>query len=158
VEAPSPEQFRDAMTRLPTGVTIVTATGPDGPAGATANAVTSLSLHPPLMLACLDRGSRTLTVVRESGRFGISVLAASQPELARAFSTKAPHADKWHEVPHSDRDGVPILDGAVAWIACRLHALHDGGDHEIAVGEVVGVGGAGCDPLVFFGGEYRPLG
>jgi 3-hydroxy-9,10-secoandrosta-1,3,5(10)-triene-9,17-dione monooxygenase reductase component len=146
------------MTGLPTGVTIVTATGADGPAGATANAVTSLSLEPPLMLACLDRGSRTLTAVRETGTFGVNVLAAGQAELARAFSTKAPHAQKWHEVPYAERDGVPVLDGAVAWIACRLRALHDGGDHEIAVGEVFDLGGEGGEPLVFYGGEYRPLG
>lgn len=158
VSAPTPDQFRNAMTRLPTGVTIVTATGPDGPAGATANAVTSLSLEPPLMLACLDRGSRTLTALRETGRFGISVLASGQQHLADGFSTKAEHVEKWREVDYSERDGVPLLDGAVAWIACRLHALHDGGDHEIAIGEVFDLGGDGGDPLVFFGGTYRPLG
>lgn len=146
------------MGRLPTGVTIVTASGPDGPAGATANAVTSLSLDPPLMLACLDRGSRTLTVLRETGRFGISVLSAHQQALARAFASKASHAEKWSQVPYSERDGVPILDGTVAWIACRLDGLHDGGDHEIAVGRVFDLGGEGGEPLVFWGGEYRPLG
>jgi flavin reductase (DIM6/NTAB) family NADH-FMN oxidoreductase RutF len=145
------------MTRLPTGVTIVTAIGPDGPAGATANAVTSLSLEPPLILACLDRGSRTLTAVRETGSFGISVLAAGHAELARGFATKAPHSEKFRDVSHVERDGVPLIDGAVAWVACRLHALHDGGDHEIAVGEVFDLGGDGGDPLVFFDGEYRPL-
>ena len=80
---------------LPTAVTIVTAIGPRGPAGATANAVTSLSLDPPLMLACLDRGSRTLEVVRESGAFGVSVLGAGQEALARAFASKAPHTENW---------------------------------------------------------------
>ncbi len=55
------------------------------------------------------------------------------------------------------RDGVPVVDGAVAWVACRLRALHDGGDHEIAVGEVFDLGGEGGDPLVFHRGEYRPL-
>ena len=52
---------------------------------------------------------------------------------------------------------MPLIDGAVAWIACRLLSLHDGGDHEIAVGEILDLGGDGGDPLVFFGGEYRPL-
>jgi 3-hydroxy-9,10-secoandrosta-1,3,5(10)-triene-9,17-dione monooxygenase reductase component len=155
--APTPDQFRDAMAQLPTGVTIVSATGAEGPAGATANAVTSLSLDPPLMLACLDRGSRTLTRVREAGRFGISVLAADQAELARGFATKAPHSEKFRDVSHVERAGVPLIDGAVAWIACRLRSLHDGGDHEIAVGEVLDLGGDGGDPLVFFGGAYRPL-
>ncbi|MQA73056.1 MAG: flavin reductase [Solirubrobacterales bacterium] len=157
MDAPSPDEFRCAMARLPTGVTIVSAGGPQGPAGATANAVTSLSLDPPLVLACLDRGSRTLTVVRETGAFGVSVLAAGQGDLARAFASKASHAEKFREVAFEQRAGVPILDGAVAWVACRLRDAHDGGDHEIAVGEALELGADGGDPLVFFGGGYRPL-
>ena len=138
-------------------MTIVTAAGPQGPAGATANAVTSLSLDPPLMLACLDRGSRTLEIVRSSGAFGVSVLGAGQEALARAFASKAPHTEKFREVGYSEREGVPILDGAIAWVACRLLELHPGGDHEIAVGDVLAVGAGGGDPLVFVGGGYRPL-
>lgn len=142
---------------MPTAVTVVSARGAAGPAGATANAVASLSLDPPLMLACLDRGSRTLTVVRESGRFGVSVLAASQAELARGFASKATHTEKWRQVAHREHEGVPVLDHAVAWIACELRALHAGGDHEIAVGEIVAIGGRGGDPLLYHGGAYRPL-
>ncbi len=145
------------MAALPTGVTIVTATGSRGPAGATANAVSSLSLDPPLLLACLDRGSRTLAVVRETGRFGVSVLGADQAVLARAFASKASHAEKFREVAFTERAGVPILDGAVAWVGCSLRALHEGGDHEIAVGDVIELGAAGGDPLIFFAGNYRAL-
>jgi flavin reductase (DIM6/NTAB) family NADH-FMN oxidoreductase RutF len=153
-----PDDFRRAMSLVPTAVTIVTAQGSEGPAGATANAVASLSLEPPLMLACLDRGSRTLVTVREAGAFGISVLAADQEALARGFASKAPHAEKFRDVSHVEREGVPLIDGAVAWIACRLRDLHDGGDHEIAIGEVISVGAEGGDPLMFFAGGYRPLG
>ena len=71
-------------------MTVVTATGSQGPSGATANAVTSLSLDPPLMLACLDRGSRTLDAVRAAGHFGVNGLAAAQEELALRFSSKDP--------------------------------------------------------------------
>jgi 3-hydroxy-9,10-secoandrosta-1,3,5(10)-triene-9,17-dione monooxygenase reductase component len=155
--APSTDEFRRVMSLVPTSVTIVTARGPAGPAGATANAVASLSLEPPLMLACLDRGSRTLDALREAGAFGISVLSARQESLAREFATKAPHAEKFRDVSHVERAGVPLIDGAVAWIACRLTALHDGGDHELAIGEVLEVGGEGGEPLVFFAGGYRPL-
>jgi flavin reductase (DIM6/NTAB) family NADH-FMN oxidoreductase RutF len=157
VTAPTPDQLRNAMALAPTAVTIVTATGEHGPAGATANAVTSLSLDPPLILACLDQGSRTLEVVRAGGAFGVSVLAAGQEQLARAFASKAPHTEKFREVAFSEREGVPILDGAVAWVACSLRDLHPGGDHEIAIGDVLAVGGAGGDPLVFYAGVYRPL-
>lgn len=145
------------MALAPTAVTVVTAAGEGDPAGATANAVTSLSLDPPLMLACLDRGSRTLDVVRAAGSFGVSMLAAGQEPLARAFASKAPHTEKFREVGWSEREGVPILDGAIAWVACSLRELHPGGDHEIAVGDVVAAGGDGGDPLVFYAGTYRPL-
>src|SRR5215208_3163388 len=96
--AVSPEQFRAALGAYATGVTVVTAIGPAGPSGATANAVTSLSLDPPMMLACLDRGSRTLTSVREQGRFGVNALAAGQEDLARRFAEKNPEAQKWEGV------------------------------------------------------------
>ena len=145
------------MALAPTAVTIVTTSGPEGPAGATANAVTSLSLDPPLILACLDRGSRTLELVRTSRAFGISVLAAGQEGLARAFASKAPHTEKFREVAYQGRRGIPILDGTVAWVTCALRELHPGGDHEIAVGEVLDLGGEGGNPLVFWGGAYRPL-
>ena len=156
--APSTDEFRRVMSLVPTAVTIVTARGPAGPAGATANAVASLSLEPPLMLACLDRGSRTLDAVREAGAFGISVLSAGQESLAREFATKAPHSEKFRDVSHAERSGVPMIDGAVAWIVCRLRDLHDGGDHELAIGEVLEAGASDGEPLVFHAGEYRPLG
>src|SRR3954449_8345175 len=98
----TPEQFRDALGAYATGVTVVTAIGPNGPSGATANAVTSLSLDPPMMLACLDRGSRTLTSVRAQGLFGVNALAAGQEELARRFSGKDPESAKWVGVEWSE--------------------------------------------------------
>ena len=146
------------MAVLPTAVTIVTARGEAGPAGATANAVVSLSLDPPLMLACLDRGSRTLEALREAGAFGISVLAAGQASLAREFATKVPHSEKFRDVSHAEREGVPMIDGAAAWIVCRLRELHDGGDHEIAIGEVLSLAvNEEAAPLAFHHGEYRAL-
>jgi flavin reductase (DIM6/NTAB) family NADH-FMN oxidoreductase RutF len=157
VSVPTSEQLREAMGVLPSAVSIVTAHGPDGPAGATANAVTSLSLDPPLMLACLDRRSRTLEIVRGAGAFGVSYLAGDQEPLARGFATKAPHTEKFREVAFSDRAGVPILDGALVWVACRIAEVHPGGDHEIFVGEVVELGWHGGDPLLFHRGGYLPL-
>lgn len=158
VTPPTPEYFRSAMGALPTGVTIVTATGEQGPAGATANAVCSLSLDPPLMLACLDRGSRTLDVLRAHGRFGISVLAVHQEPIARAFASKAPHTEKFREVAVAEHATVPILAESAAWVVCALRDLHDGGDHLIAVGDVLDLGVGEAEPLVFFGGGYRALG
>ncbi len=147
------------MGMLPTGVTVVSATGPEGPAGATANAVCSLSVEPMLMLACLDRGSRTLLAVQAANRFGISVLHAGQEEIARAFATKAPVADKWAGVPWTERDGAPAIDGALAFVACDLRDVIAGGDHVIVTGQVTALETSDGEsaPLVFHGGAYRPL-
>jgi 3-hydroxy-9,10-secoandrosta-1,3,5(10)-triene-9,17-dione monooxygenase reductase component len=146
------------MGKLPTGVTVVTAAGPDGPAGATANAVCSLSIEPRLMLACLDRGSRTLLAVQAANRFGISVLHAGQEELARNFATKAPVAEKWRGVAWRDRDGIPALDDALVWVACELRDVIAGGDHVNVTGGVTALESREGVPLVFHAGAYRPLG
>lgn len=145
------------MGMLPTGVTVVTAAGPDGPAGATANAVVSLSIEPMLMLACLDRGSRTLLAVQAANRFGISVLHAGQEELARAFATKAPVPDKWEGVEWRERGGIPAIEGTLVWVGCELRDVIAGGDHVIVTGEVSDVDTRDGEPLVFHRGEYRPL-
>lgn len=144
------------MALLPSGVSVVTALA-GAPAGATAGAVTSLSLEPPLMLACLDRGSRTLATVREARRFGINVLASDQEPLAHRFSTKEHHSVKWDGVRWEECEGVPWLEGCVLQLACRLRDLHDGGDHVIATGEVTRLETPGGEPLVFAHGAYRAL-
>jgi flavin reductase (DIM6/NTAB) family NADH-FMN oxidoreductase RutF len=155
---PDPTSFRAAMAALPTGVTIVAASGTDGPAGATVNAVCSLSIEPMLTLACLDRGSRTLRAVQAADRFGISVLHAGQEEVARSFATKAPVPEKWTGVAWSERDGAPAIEDALVWIACDLRDVIAAGDHVIVTGEVRALETGEGDPLVFHGGEYRPLG
>jgi len=154
---PDPASFRAAMANLPTGVTIVSASGAEGPAGATANAVCSLSIEPMLMLACLDRGSRTLLAVQAADRFGVSVLHRGQEAVARAFATKAPVAEKWEGVGWSERDGIPAIDDALVWIACDLRDVLAAGDHVIVTGEVTALAGGEGDPLIFHGGEYLPL-
>lgn len=153
-----PDRFRAAMAMLPTGVTVVSAAGPEGPAGATANAVCSLSIEPMLMLACLDRGSRTLLAVQAANHFGVNVLHAGQEELARGFATKAPVAEKWQDVAWSEGDGIPAIDDSLIWIACELRDVVAAGDHVIVTGEVRDLDVGEGEPLVFHGGEYRPLG
>jgi 3-hydroxy-9,10-secoandrosta-1,3,5(10)-triene-9,17-dione monooxygenase reductase component len=155
---PDPASFRAAMGMLPTGVTVVAASGPQGPAGATANAVSSLSIEPMLMLACLDRGSRTLLAVQAANRFGISVLHAGQESIARSFATKAPVAEKWGGVAWHEIDGIPAIEDALAFVACDLRDVIAGGDHVIVTGEVTAVESSEGDPLVFHAGDYRPLG
>jgi flavin reductase (DIM6/NTAB) family NADH-FMN oxidoreductase RutF len=155
--AVSPDEFRNAMGAYATGVTVVTAIGPNGPSGATANAVSSLSLDPPMMLACLDRGSRTLTSLRAQGRFGVNALAAGQAELARRFSGKDPEPEQWDGVEWSEREQLPRLDGALVWVACELRDLIDGGDHLILTGNVIEAESREGRPLLFHRGAYRDL-
>jgi flavin reductase (DIM6/NTAB) family NADH-FMN oxidoreductase RutF len=152
-----PEALRDAMARFPTAVTVVTAMGPNGPAGATANAVASLSLEPPMMLAALDLGARTLVAVEHACTFGVNVLAGDQAEIARRFSTKDPHPEKWDGVGWSERAGVPRIDGSAIWVGCELSDVHEGGDHVIVTGLVTDVEAGQGEPLLFLGGEYRPV-
>jgi flavin reductase (DIM6/NTAB) family NADH-FMN oxidoreductase RutF len=135
-------------------VAIVTCHGADGPAGLTTNAVTSLSLDPLLVLVCFDNGSRTLPVVRESRRFAVNVLRAGQEELAAMFASKRMPAEKFESVTHTVAHGVPVLDDALAWIACDLVELLPGGDHTIGIGSVIEGAAFEGDPLVFFRGSY----
>jgi 3-hydroxy-9,10-secoandrosta-1,3,5(10)-triene-9,17-dione monooxygenase reductase component len=150
--------YRDTIGLFATGVTIVTATGPDGPAGMTTNAVASLSLDPLLLLVCFDRGSRTLDVVRASRRFAVNVLRDGDRELAAVFASKRVGREKFESVTHSEAHGVPVLDTALAWIACEVRELLPGGDHVIGIGEVIGMGREGDgDPLVYFRGRYATI-
>jgi flavin reductase (DIM6/NTAB) family NADH-FMN oxidoreductase RutF len=153
----TPDRFRAALAAYPTGVTGITATGPDGPSGATANAVTSLSLEPPMMLACLDRGSRTLAAVRAAGRFGVNALAAGEQALARRFAAKDRGAEKWDGVAFSERLGCPRLDHALVWVACELREEIGGGDHVILTGSALEASSRQGDPLLFHRGDYRDL-
>ena len=149
----SSRRFRDAIGSFPTGVAVVTASGP---AGLTTNAVTSLSLNPVLLLVCFDNASRTLPAVRESGRFGVNVLRSDQEEVARVFASKRVPDEKFAEATHELVDGVPVLEGVVAWFVCELRDLVPGGDHTIGIGEVTALDyDPAGEPLLFHRGEYR---
>jgi flavin reductase (DIM6/NTAB) family NADH-FMN oxidoreductase RutF len=152
------DRFRTVMGHFATGVAVITATSENGAVGMTANAVCSLSLDPLLLLVCFDRSARTFAVVRETGRFGVNVLAAGQQDLAVLFASKAPEAAKFAEVPHTVHDGIPVIEGTLAWVGCRLERLVDGGDHEIGIGAVETAELAdvrGAEPLVWYRGAYR---
>jgi flavin reductase (DIM6/NTAB) family NADH-FMN oxidoreductase RutF len=150
-----PERFRAVMGNLPTGVTVVTVNTADGPMGMTANAVTSLSLEPLLMLVCFDNEARTLPAVRETGRFGINVLTSGQEELARLFASKLPEREKFAGVAHTVHDGIPVIEGVLAWVGCRLERLIPGGDHTIGIGAVEAAEAGDGEPLLWFRGSYH---
>lgn len=150
--------YRDTIGHFASGVTIVTTSGPDGPAGMTTNAVTSLSLDPLLLLVCFEQRSRTLAAVRASERFAVNILRAEDHDLARVFASKRVGREKFESVTHAESHGVPVLDGALAWIACELRELRPGGDHVIGIGEVIGMGSSEPGPpLVYYRGRYRTI-
>jgi 3-hydroxy-9,10-secoandrosta-1,3,5(10)-triene-9,17-dione monooxygenase reductase component len=160
--AVDPARYREVIGSFATGVAIVTAHGDDGPAGLTTNAVSSLSLDPLLLLVCFDNASRTLPIVEQAGRFAVNVLRAGQEDLARVFASKRIAEEKFEAATHTVAHGVPVLDDALAWIACDLEALHPVGDHTIGIGRVTHLSAADAataanDPLLFFRGGFARL-
>ena len=155
--APAPELFREVFGRFATGVAVVTSASPAGSGGMTANALCSLSLDPLLALVCFENNARTLSIVREAGRFGVNVLSAQQEDVAEVFASKLPESEKLEGVAHRFQDGVPIIDGAIAWAACELRDLIAGGDHTIGIGEVIAMELGEGTPLLWYAGRYHTV-
>lgn len=151
-------RFKDAIGNFATGVTVVTSFTEDGlPTGMTANAIASLSLDPLLMIVCFDKTARTRVAAVHSGRVGVNVLAAGQEDISKSFASKASEKQKFNDVGWSERAGVPVLDGAVAWFAGELEELLPGGDHEIGVVAVREFGADGGEPLMYWNGAYARM-
>ena len=154
--------FRHVMGRFATGVAVITAeSGDDGAAARvamTANSLTSVSLRPPLILFCVSRDANGFELWHEAKRYGISILAEDQTDLALRFAE--PFADKWGDTaPVHGETGVPLIPGALATLEGTRERLIDGGDHEIHLIRVsaLTVLDEARQPLVFFGGAFRGL-
>ncbi|GAA1611230.1 flavin reductase family protein [Kribbella sancticallisti] len=158
-----PQDFRTAMSRFASGITIMS-TLQDGVAHAmTANAFTSVSLDPPLVLVCVDKGVRMHDAVLDCGYWAVSVLADGHREIAERFAKSG--RDLYSQFDGIDtqpgpKTGCPLIEGALSWLECRTWATYDGGDHTIVVGEVLSLGaGEPTDPaaLIYYAGHYRAL-
>ncbi|MFE2154851.1 flavin reductase family protein [Streptomyces sp. SPB4] len=156
-----PAEFRAVLGNFASGVTVITAPaaeGEEGPAGFACQSFASLSLDPPLVTFMVARTSTTWPRIARAGVFCVNVLGAEQGELCRSFAVSG--ADKFAGVAHRPAPvtGSPQLDDVPAWIDCRIHAVHTGGDHLIVVGRVVAMGAAGeGDPLLFHKGRFGRL-
>ena len=111
------------------------------------------------MLVCFDNGARTLPAIERAGRFGVNVLAAGQEAIARRFaSSEAPENEKFAGVAHALHEGIPVLEGGLAWVGCELRELLPGGDHTIGIGAVQAAETAREDddrePLVWYRATY----
>ncbi|AZS85290.1 flavin reductase family protein [Streptomyces griseoviridis] len=143
------------MGQFCSGVTVVTAMGPTGPVGFTCQAFSSLSLRPPRITLGVSRTSTSWPSIRDSVSFCVNVLAHSQHPLSERFARSG--GDKFREVAWDPSpDGAPRLAGATAWIDCRLHAEHDGGDHLVVIGDVrrVEAPAEPREPLLYYRGRY----
>src|SRR5437763_1095455 len=146
-----PAQFRNAMARFPSGVTIVTTRDPDGRLwGFTASAFSSLSLDPPLLLVCLDKKADSHPAFHEAGHFGVSILAVGQDKAAMQFATRGIEKFAGLPITEAPNSGVPLIAGAAAQMECKTHQHYDGGDHTIIVGEVLHAESWDVEPLLFF--------
>lgn len=148
-------ELRRALGQYPTGVTVVTARGPDGrKVGMTANSFTSVSMDPPLVLWCPGKNARSLPQFAEATHFAVNVLSAEQEHLARQFST--PAQDKFAELELVEgTGGTPVLPGAVAQFECRTLQCIDAGDHIVFIGEVERFSAVDGKPLIFHAGVLR---
>jgi 3-hydroxy-9,10-secoandrosta-1,3,5(10)-triene-9,17-dione monooxygenase reductase component len=149
-----PQMMRSVLGHFVSGVTVVTATAPEGPVGFTCQSFSSLSLDPPLVAFAPSRSSRTWPQLRDARRFCVNVLAEQQSELSTQFARSG--TDKFAGVPWTPSPhGSPVLDGVVAWIDSELWAEYDGGDHTIVVARVLDLGADGSrTPLLFHRGAY----
>jgi flavin reductase (DIM6/NTAB) family NADH-FMN oxidoreductase RutF len=150
-------QFREALGQFAAGVTVVTTRDATGrPLGLTVTAFSSVSLDPPLVLVCVDNRSEANAGFRDSGLFGVSVLAEDQEAMSKRFA--AGGAAKFNGLSlQTGQTGVLLVPGAIAHVECRVTATHAGGDHTIYVGEVVALAAWPGRPLVHQGSAYRRL-
>ena len=150
--------FRAALGAFATGVTVVTSRGESHGYGMTANAFTSVSLDPPLVLVCVKSGAEACDHIELNRCFAINILAEDQEPLSRYFSSKdRPRGrDAFRAVAHRTAvTGSPVLDRVAGYLDCSLHAVHTAGDHKIFIGEVLALGAdPGVRPLLFHGGSY----
>ncbi|MFD4589384.1 flavin reductase family protein [Streptomyces rubiginosohelvolus] len=154
----APAEFRRVLGHFASGVTVVTARDADGPTGFACQSFASLSLDPPLVSFMVARTSTTWPRIARAGVFCVNILGAEQGALCRGFAVSG--ADKFAGVPYGEAPatGSPLLDSVPAWIDCRIHAVHTGGDHLIVVGRVEALGAEEeGEPLLFHRGAFGRL-
>lgn len=150
-----PASFRKVLGAYPTGVCVVTSIKGDLRLGLAVGSFTSISLDPPLVGFFPGKTSTSWESIAETGRFCVNVLGADQLDICKRFATKS--GDKFADLSHGySPAGLPLIDGALAWIDCRVESVLDIGDHYLVVGAVDDLS---CretgDPLIFLRGQYH---
>ena len=154
-------EFRNTMGLFATGVTVVTVHVGHERRAMTANSFTSVSLHPPLLLICVDHSASMHPVLEVAEAFAVNILAADQRAVSEVFARSGQRETVMNGVSFHDGSlGSPIIDGVLAWAECRVEERFAGGDHTIVVGRVesIAIERPGGDPLLYFAGGYRGIG
>ncbi len=157
----SPSDFRKAMGCFATGVTIITIDREGEVHGMTANAFTAVSLDPLLVLVCVDHRARTHAHLQARKRFGINVLSSAQQAISEYYARSAEppqHAEAAGARFSRTSHGTPVLEGALAYLECRLHTAQPAGDHTIFIAHVEHVEFGEGEPLLYFRSRYREIG
>ena len=149
-------QFKLAMSHFASGVTVVTTEHEGKPFGMTVAAFSSLSLHPPLVLVCIEKTVKTHDAIASAGTFGVSILSSKQADISNRFASRAEDKFAGTEVVRGEL-GVPLIGGAITRLACKVTEKLEGGDHTIFVGEVVDANTEEGEPLVYFRSGYREI-
>lgn len=154
----SPQEFRNALSTFASGVTVVTTKDEDGTLyGLTVSAFCSVSLEPPLILVSIEKSARCHDVFAETGRFAVNILAEDQQDVSERFATQLENKFEGLEHSHS-QSGMPLLNGCVAVLDCRVEHAYEGGDHTIFVALVEETEVSGGSPLLYAEGRYGRIG
>lgn len=155
--AVSAEEFRTALSRFASGVTVVTTKDAAGDLhGITVSAFSSVSLDPPLVLICIEKKAGSHDAITQSGKFAVNFLDSTQLSLSERFAAQI--TDKFEGPEMSmNIDGIPLLSGCIAHLECSVKQAYDGGDHTIFIGEVEKTATHEGDPLLYFRGGYRTI-
>lgn len=149
-------RFKEAMSHFASGVTVVTTEHEGTRYGMTVASFASLSLHPPLVLVCIERSVKTHDAIRNAGHFAVSILGKSQADVSGRFASKI--EDKFAgTTTRRGEHGMPLIDGAICTLECRVHSELPGGDHTIFVGEVLDSSTSDGPPLVYYRSSYREI-
>jgi flavin reductase (DIM6/NTAB) family NADH-FMN oxidoreductase RutF len=157
------QEFRKALGRFASGITVITVAKEDGIGvhGMTANSFTSVSLVPPQILVCVSDKARALELLHAAGRFGVTVLREDQQPLSDYFAYGSQDPTEGERLGvrfrRSARD-TPLLEDGLATLDCKVVAAHASGDHTVFIGEVEEMSWTAGNPLLYFAGQYRKLG
>jgi flavin reductase (DIM6/NTAB) family NADH-FMN oxidoreductase RutF len=153
-------RFRDVLGHFATGVTVITLNNDGDLRGMTANAISSLSLDPPLVLVCVQKDASIYEHFARATAFAMNVLSTAQEDVSNTFASHGGPEEPLGGLPyHEGPLGSPILEGVIASADCRITQRYDGGDHTIVIGEAASISldGADQEPLLFYRGGYRRL-